>query len=376
MKFTTFVGLDVHHKSISVAVAFDGGGEPVEHGKIPNTDEAFIKLVNKLGKSKQIQYCYEAGPCGYHLYRLLTKMGVACIVVAPSLTPRRPNERVKTDRRDAKKLAKLLRSGLLTPVWVPDRIHEALRDLLRTREDACKDLLRKRHQLSKLLIRQGLRPTEKMKNWSSHHRRWLETIRFEDQAQQIVLCDYMHAMDEAKARVERLESEIAQYVQNIKDQRIVRLIEALQALRGVSLITSLVLVAEIGDITRFEKASQLMSYAGLIVSESSSGDKCYRGSITKTGNSHVRWVAVESSWHYRHRPVVGEQLKKRQQGLSSEIKAISWKAQTRLNRKYRRLLARGKKKQTTVVAMARELMGFIWAIGQQVAKEDTTVQAA
>lgn len=373
MKFNTFVGLDVHLDFISVAVALEGGGRVLEMGKIPNNEEAIRKLVNKLGRCERVLYCYEAGPCGYSLYRFLISLGVSCMVVAPSLVPKNPGQRVKTDRRDARKLAELARAGLLTPVWVPDERHEALRDLLRAREDAVKDHLRKRHQLVKFLQRTGLRPPEKVRAWTKKHRRWLESIRFDEPARQIVLCDYLHAVDEAKRRIEHLEREILAYAQGMAEQR---LVHALQALRGVGLVTALTLVAELGDMSRFERAGQLMSYAGMISGEYSSGKKRRQGAITKTGNAHIRWAVVEAAWHYRHRPLLSAALKKRQTGLSPEIKAIAWKAQNRLNRKYRRLLARGKNKQTVVVAIARELLGFIWAIAKQVAVEETMSKAA
>ncbi|HHY31751.1 MAG TPA: IS110 family transposase [Firmicutes bacterium] len=373
MKYTTFVGLDVHKDSIAVAVAGRDEKDAEGLGVIPNTPQAIAKLVRKLGEPGGLRFCYEAGPCGYGIYRQLIAMGCSCMVVAPSLVPRKPGERVKTDRRDAKKLARLLRSGDLTPVWVPDERQETLRDLLRAREDACQDLLRKRHQLSKFLLRLKLRAPEGIRAWTDKHRRWLEGIRFEQAAQQVVLAEYIHAVDEARSRIERFEQEIAAYVEAFADQRVIK---ALQALRGVDLITAATLVAELGDITRFENAKQLMSYAGVMPSEYSSGAKERRGSITKSGNAHVRRVIVQSAWNYRHTPKVGVVLKKRQEGLSQEIRAISWKAQMRLNRKYRKMLGRGKTKQVVVVAVARELLGFVWAIAHEVVIESVKREVA
>jgi len=373
MKYTTFVGLDVHKDSIAVAVARRNDKDVEELGVIPNSPQAIAKLVRKLGEPKSLRFCYEAGPCGYGIYRQLIAMGCSCMVVAPSLVPRKPGERVKTDRRDAKKLARLLRSGDLTPVWVPDEHQEALRDLLRAREDACQDLLRKRHQLGKFLLRLGVMRPDGIKAWTSRHRQWLQSIRFAEPAQHIVLAEYLHAVEEVESRIERLEREIAAYVEAFADGKVIK---ALQALRGVGLITAATLVAELGDITRFETPKQLMSYAGLVPSEYSSGGKERRGAITKSGNSHVRRVTVESAWNYRHTPKVGAPLRKRQEGVSEKVKSIAWKAQIRLHGKYRRLIGRGKRRQVAVVAMARELLGFIWAVAHQVAIENAAGRAA
>jgi len=359
--------------SIAVAVARRNDKDAEELGVIPNSPQAIAKLVRKLGEPKSLRFCYEAGPCGYGIYRQLVAMGSSCMVVAPSLVPRKPGERVKTDRRDAKKLARLLRSGDLTPVWVPDEHQEALRDLLRAREDACQDLLRKRHQLSKFLMRLGVMPPAGIKAWTDRHRRWLQSIRFDEPAQQTVLAEYLHAVEEVESRIERLEREIAAYVEAFADGKVIK---ALQGLRGVGLITAATLVAELGDITRFETPQQLMSYAGLVPSEYSSGGKERRGPITKSGNSHVRRVTVESAWNYRHTPKVGALLRKRQQGVSEKVKSIAWKAQIRLHGKYRRLMGRGKRKQVAVVAVARELLGFIWAVARQVAIENAAGKAA
>ncbi len=335
-------------------------------GVIPNDPQAVAKLVRKLGATNKSLFCYEAGPCGYGLYRQLRNMGVDCIVVAPSLVPKRPGERVKTDRRDARKLARLLRSGELSPVWVPGEEDEALRDLVRAREDAMKELLSKRHQLNKFLLRLGLRPPEDITSWTQRYMGWLESLQPSKVPHQIVLREYIQAVKEAEARVERLEREIEEQA---KASAHAPIIEALQALRGVKVVTAATLVSELGDITRFPSARQAMDYVGLVPSEHSSGSNQRRGSITKTGNGHARRVLVEAAWHYRHQPRVGAALKKRQEGLPEAVKAISWKAQQRLNRKYRRLVGRGKPKQVAVVAIARELMGFIWAIAHAMREE-------
>ncbi|MGE5605981.1 MAG: IS110 family transposase [Bacteroidota bacterium] len=370
MNYTKFVGLDVHKSTISVAIAHPGIGQAEFLGSIPNTPQAIVSLVKKLGDPQRIKFCYEAGPCGYGLHRQLIQLGASCMVVAPSMIPTKPGEHIKTDRRDAKKLARLLRNNDLTPVWVPDKRQEALRDLLRARQDACADLLRKRNQLTKFLLRLGLTPPEKTKAWSVKYQRWIESIRLEEQSQQFVLQEYIYAIDYGKSRVILYEKEIEQAVLVLTDQQ---LLKALQALRGIQLITAATIIAEIGDLTRFRTASQLMAYAGLVPREHSSGDNRWLGKITKAGNSHIRFVTVETGWHYRHIPKVGQQLKKRQLELSDEIKAISWKAQNRLHRKYVTMVAKGKPKQKAVVAVGRELLGFIWSIAKQIEKERKVV---
>lgn len=367
---TTFVGLDVHKETIAVAVA-RVGQDPESLGTIPNTPEAVAKLMRRLGPAKNLRVCYEAGPCGYAIFRQLQKLGIDCIVVAPSLVPQRAGDRVKTDRRDALKLARLLRSGELVPVWVPDEAQEALRDLVRAREDTIEDRLRKRHQLSKFLLRLEVRPPEKMRAWSVKHKLWLQGLKFGQPAQQIVFREYMQALHETEMRLQRLEAELAELAQNCPHAAV---IAALQSLRGVGMLTAVTLVAELGDLSRFPSAQQLMAYTGLVPSEHSSGGSQHRGGITKCGNAHVRRVIIEAAWHYRFTPRVGEGLRARQAGVSPTVNSITWKAQHRLNLKYRRLVGRGKPKQVAVVAVAREMLGFVWAIAREVAKPG--VQAA
>lgn len=292
MNYTAYVGLDVHKDTISVAVTRSGQETAESLGIIPNSPEALAKLVRKLGRPENLFFCYGAGPCGYSIYRQLKAMGAECIVAAPSLVPQRAGDRVKTDRRDAKKLARFLRSGELTPVWVRDENQEALRDLTRAREDAKEDVLRKRHQISKFLLRLELRPPAGVRAWTVKYRQWLEGLRFEQPAQAMVLREYLHALDEAEAMAKRLEAEIAQLTQTSKQAQI---IAALQAMRGVFLITAATIVAEVGDLTRFPSPRQLMSYAGLVPSEYSSGGSRHRGSITKSGNAHLRRVVVEAA---------------------------------------------------------------------------------
>ena len=364
---TTYVGLDVHKETIAVAIAEEGHSEPVSLGLIPNNHDSLLRLLKKLQKpGRQLRFCYESGPCGYEIYRFLTERGISCIVAATSLIPTKAGDKVKTDKRDAKKLARLFRSGELTAVWVPGEAQEALRDMVRSREDAVRDLQRKRHQLGKFLLRLGIHPPQGVRNWSAKHRQWLEALKMDLGAHQVVLSDYRNAMIQAEDRVKHLEREIALHVQGSVYEPV---INALKALKGIELITAVGLVAEIGEFGRFKGPDQLMAYAGLVPSEYSSGAKSRRGSITKTGNHHIRWLVVESAWHYRHTPKVGYKLKKRQQEQTAIIKQISWRAQNRLNLKYRKLVGKGKLKQVAIVAVARELLGFIWSIAVEAEKE-------
>jgi len=361
---TTFVGLDVHKETIAVAVA-RVGQEPESLGTISNTPDAMAKLMRRLGPAKNLRVCYEAGPCGYAIFRQLQRMSVECVVIAPSLVPQRAGDRVKTDRRDALKLARLHRSGELVSVWVPDEAQEALRDLVRAREDTIEDRLRKRHQLSKFLLRLEVRPPEKVRAWSAKHKVWVQGLKFEQPAQQIVLREYIQALHETEMRLQRLEIELAELAQNCPHAAV---IAALQSLRGIGMLTAVTLVAELGDLSRFATAQQLMAYTGLVPSEHSSGGSRHRGGITKCGNAHVRRVIIEAGWHYRRLPRVGAGLRDRQTGVPPVINSMTWKAQHRLNLKYRRLVGRGKPKQVAVVAVARELLGFVWAVAREVAQ--------
>jgi transposase len=368
MKNIRFLGLDVHAETIAVAVA-ESAGEVRSVGTIPNTPEAVRKLVRKLGGAKQLRSCYEAGPCGYALYWQLVEVGVACEVVAPTLVPVKPGDRVKTDRRDAIKLARSFRAGELTPVWVPDPAHEALRDLVRAREAAKKDQLRARHRLSKFLLRHGLRPPKATKAWGVKHMEWLRRQRFEHRALEATHSDLLHETDHARDRIARLETAIDEAIERLPAHP-KAVVDALQALRGVARLTAVTLVAEVGEFSRFTKACQLMGYAGIVSREHSSGSRTRRGPITKTGNSHLRRIVIESAWAYRFRPAVGYQLRRRQQGLPKEAIAIAWKAQHRLHDRYRRLVGRGVLKQKAVTAVARELLAFAWAIAVEIERSD------
>jgi transposase len=358
-----FIGLDVHADSIAVAIAEPDNGEVRSLGAIPNQPEHIRKLVRKLGPVEQLRACYEAGPTGYGLYWQLTELAVSCDVIAPTLTPTKPGDRVKTNRRDAEKLARCHRAGDLTPVWVPDAAHEALRDLVRAREDGKQDQLRARHRLGKFLLRHGKRPPQEVKkNWTQKHMDWIQReVHFDQPALEATLLDYVHEVDHAAERIKRLEKAIDEAI--LKAPAEMRaVIEALQALRGVAKITAVTVVAEVGSLSRFDNPRRLMGYTGIVSSEYSSGNRMLRGVITKTGNAHLRRVIVEAAWAYQHRPWVGGALLQRQQGLDQAIKDIAWKAQCRLHTRYQKLAARGKNKNQIVTAVGRELLGFIWAI--------------
>jgi transposase len=376
MSKVRFVGLDVHADTIAVAVA-EPGGEVRVHGVIPNRLESVRKLIGKLGPAKEIRACYEAGPTGYVLYWQLTQLGVGCEVIAPSLVPTKAGDRVKTDRRDAEKLARCYRAGELTAVWVPDAAQEALRDLVRAREAAKKDQLKARHRLGKFLLRHGKRP-EGMKAWTKQHLEWIGThVKFDQPALEATLQDYLDEVKHVAERIVKLEKAIDEAVRQAPPQ-IRAVVEALQALRGVAQTTAATIVSELGSLSRFESPRQLMGYSGLVAREHSSGNRIQRGTITKTGNAHLRRVLVEAAWAYQHRPNVTGFLLRRQKSLalSDEVKQIAWKAQHRLNKRYKAMSARGKNKNQIVTALGRELLGFIWAIATNVEKQQQARAAA
>ena len=358
-----FVGLDVHGETITVATAEAYGGEVKVVGTIRNRPEDITKAMRRLSSEDTLFCCYEAGGCGYTLQRQLSGMGIACVVVAPSLIPAKPGDRVKTDRRDAIKLARLLRSGDLTSVWVPDEEHEALRELTRARQLAVDDQTRARNRVNKLLQRLGVRRPKPMAPWEKKHRLWLSTIQLAQPLQQLVLEEYLRAVDQAAERVERLTEAIERAATH---SRHAPLIAALQGLRGVGLVTAMTLVAELGDLRRFAKARQVMGYVALTPREASSGARQRRGAVAKTGNSHVRFTVVESGWHYARVAKTSPSIARRREGLSQEVVAIAEKAEQRLHRRFLRLIGRGKSRQQATVAIARELVGFVWAIGQAV----------
>lgn len=367
MKKVRFIGLDVHADTVAVAVA-EPHGDVRSLGVIPNGPESIRKVVKKLGPAAHLRVCYEAGPTGYVIYWQLTGLGVHCDVVAPTLVPVKAGDRVKTDRRDATKLARSYRAGDLTPVWVPDAAHEALRDLVRAREAAKKDQLRARHRLGKFLLRHGRRPPTATTPWTQRYLTWVRQVHFEQPAQEATRLDYLHEVDHAADRIGRLERAIDDAVKTAP-ARMRAVIEGLQALRGIALVSAVTIVAEVGELSRFTRAPQVMGYSGMGAREDSSGTRTRRGGITKTGNAHLRRIAIEAAWAYRHRPAVGGALRKRQATLSDEVKAIGWKAQLRLHARYRKLLGRGKCRQHVVTAVGRELLGFIWAIGVAVERQ-------
>ena len=363
-KCSKVVGLDTHKDTIAVAIADAAGGKPRYYGEVANTPEAVAKLVKQLSPTGEVlSFCYEAGPCGYALYRQLTQLGHDCVVVAPSLVPRKVGDRVKTDRRDSEALARLHRAGELTPVWVPGPEQEAVRDLTRAREDL-KTLERQAKQrLNAFLLRHGRIYASGKAKWTKTHAQWLTTLKFEAPAQQIVLQEYIDTVTQLSSRVAALEQEM---VRALDGFTLAPVVTALMALRGVQLITALTVVAEIGDLTRFTSPRQLMAYLGLVPSEYSSGASTRRGGITKTGNGHVRRVLTEAAWCYRFPARKTAHLARRAGKTSETVQTIAWSAQKRLCGRYQHLVRRGKLKVQVCTAIARELAGFLWAVAWDV----------
>lgn len=355
---SSHVGMDVHKNEIVVAMVLRGEDAAIEW-KLRNEPGAVRRLAKKLKREAvgELICVYEAGPCGYTLQRQLSREGIKTQVIAPSLIPRKPGERIKTDRRDARKLASLSRAGQLTEVHPPSTGDEAVRDLCRCREDAVGDQMRARHRLSKMLMRLGF-VYRAGRNWTQAHRRWMRSLAFEEASTRVVFDDYLCAVEQLEERVTTLDRAISEVsTQAPYAERV----GWLRCFRGVDTTTAMTILSELHDFRRFEDPRRLMAYLGLVPSEHSSGDRRRRGAITKAGNSHVRRVLVEASWHYRHRPAVGIKLRKRREGQPAEIIALADKAQRRLNRRYHRLvLGRGKPTQKAVVALARELAGFVW----------------
>ena len=357
-----YVGLDVHKDTIAVALARGLRTKPVYFGEIPNTPAAIAKLPKQLCPDGEVlNFCYEAGPCGYEVYHQLTKLGQSCSVVAPSLIPRMPGVRIKTDRRDAMSLAKLHADGSLTAVWVPDKEQEGIRDLSRAREDFKQTQTKARQRLGAFLLRNGKIFTGKSK-WTVAHWRWMETLTFETPMQHIVMQEYVEALKEASRRVLGMEKQILLAVRGWSLEPV---LNSLLAMRGVNTITAVTLLAELGDITRFDNPKQLMSYLGLVPSEYSSGSKRQQGAITKTGNGHVRRVLVEAAWNYRFPARKSRTIEMRAEKTSERVQAIAWEGQKRLCGRYQKLLTSGKLKQKVCTAVAREMVGVVWAIACQ-----------
>jgi transposase len=359
-----FIGLDVHKETIAVAVAEDGADREVRfQGTIASTAEAVRRLVARLGGAGiELRFCYEAGPFGLGLHRQLRKLGAECLVIAPSTMPRRPGDRVKTDRRDAVTMARLLRAGELAGIWIPDEEHEAVRDLVRARRTAKDDLKRAKLGLLSFMLRHERRFGGRS-HWSKAHWRWLGEQSFASPHQQLVVEELKQRIREGEARCERLEAALAEAVGS---WRLAPLVRALQALRGLGLVASTVLVAEIGDLRRFAKPKQLMAWLGLVPAEHSSGGRTRRGAITRAGNAQARTVLIEAGWCYRHQAGETHRYRERCEGLPAAVRAVGWRAQVRLCQRFRRMSAAGKPLPKVTTAIARELAGFVWDIARRV----------
>jgi transposase len=362
-----FVAFDSAKEKHAVAIADDGRDGEVRYlGEIDNSPDAVRKLVAKLSRQyERLHFCYEAGPTGYGLHRQLTDLGHVCDVIAPTMIPKRSGDRVKTNRRDSVTLVKLLRAGELRAIWVPDTVHETVRDLTRAREVAMLDLKKKRQQLLSFLLRHD-RNFPGGKNWTKTHERWLAKQTFNHPAQQIVFQDHVEVINAAQVRPAALEQQLREIVPT---WTMAPVVAAYQALRGVSFLVAVTFAAEVGDVRRFAAPQQLMAFLGLVPSERTTGDRVRRGSITKTGNNRARRVLIEGAWTYRFSARVSETLQGRLKDLPLSIRNIAWKAQVRLCARYRRLIANGKKTPVATTAIAREVAAFLWAIGQQVAPQ-------
>jgi transposase len=353
----TYVGIDAHKKDLFIAMLVGSEKTPVTW-QVTNEAGAVRRLVRKLEREAPgpVSVCYEAGPCGYALQRQMTTARVSCQVIAPALIPRKPGERIKTDRRDARKLGELLRAGLLTEVRPPTPEDEAVRDLCRARDDAREDLQRCRHRLGKLLLRRGLHHGGR--NWTRAHRRWIDSLTWSQPAERVVVEDYLLAIDHLEARLIELDTHLAAIAETAPYREPVAW---LRCFRGIDTLTAMLILAELHDFRRFATPRALMAYLGLVPGEDSSGERQRRGRITRMGNTLVRRLLVETAWHYQHRPGVGVALARRRKGQPSRVIAIADKAQQRLCRRFRRLAEQHKPAPKIAVAIARELAGFVWA---------------
>ena len=363
MKKELYLGLDVHKETITIALAFGGrNGEVRLSGSLRNDLQAVEKWLARLrqghGKEVNLRACYEAGPCGFGIARRLHQLGVECEVVAPSLTPTRAGDRVKTDKRDARKLARLLRAGELTPVYIPEPTDEAIRDLCRARTDAVDDRRRARHRLKGFLLRHGYRYQGKS-SWSAAHERYLRELVLPHPAMKVILEEYLQGIAAAGERIARCEVGMGALLEKWRLEPAVR---ALMAMKGFQTVAAMILISELGEVHRFSHPRQMMAYLGLVPAENTSSDKRRQGRITKCGNAHARWLLVECAQHYATPPKVSAHLSRRQQGQGQEVRAISWRAQHRLHHRYTRLLGRRLQRNKAMVAIARELCGFIWEL--------------
>lgn len=361
-----YVGLDVHKETISVAVC-DAEGAARSLGTLPNDPDAVARLMRRLREKATLRVCYEAGPCGFVLYRQLCDLGIDCVVIAPSLIPQKSGDRVKTDRKDALKLARLLRAGELTPVFVPDEALEAIRDVVRLRQLAQADQKRAKNRLGKFLLRTGFCPPPTLKAWSPAYRAWIETIHMEQPAQRLVLREHLAELAHQTERVERLDAAMRAELCHLPES-MQKVLATLVCLHGVQELTAATVLVETGGLSRFDKPPQLFSYAGLVPREHSTGgpERSRRGGITKTGNAHVRRVIQEAAWHYRHPPSAGKAVRKRRVGKDPVCVQIAQAAHKRLHHTYWRLLQAGKPAPKAAVAVGRELLGFMWAIEKAV----------
>jgi transposase len=368
-----FVGIDTAKTRNAVAVAEGGRDGEVRYlGEFNNTPDAIAKLIRQLAaRYKTLHICYEAGPTGYGLYRQILAFGHACMVVAPSLIPRRPGDRVKTNRRDARSLARLLRAGELTAVWVPDETHEAVRDLVRTRAIGVEDYRRKRQHVTSFLLRHG-RSYDGKTSWRGRHKRWLDGQTFAHPAQRLAFQEMLNAVQATVERIDRLEAALTEI---IPAWTMAPVVSAFQAMRGVQFMTAMTMVSEAGDLRRFDHPRKLMAFLGLVPSERSTGETKRQGGITKAGNSSARKALVEAAWTYRHSAGVGVDHQRRQKDLPQQVRDIAWKAQTRLCARYRRLMAKGKRNTVVVVAIAREIAAFLWSIAHHIGKRPTQAPA-
>ena len=363
MKKELYIGLDVHREAVAIAVAEQGRkGEVRDYGQISNDLHALERFITRLrqthGKRVTLRACYEAGPCGFGVARRLQQLGVECAVVAPSLTPTRAGDRLKTDKRDARKLARLLRAGELSAIYIPEPTDEAIRDLCRARSDAVDDRRRSRHRLKAFLLRHGYRYQGRT-SWNAAHERYLRELMLPHPAMKVILEEYLISVQLAGERIARTEAAMSELLGKWRLEPAVR---ALMAMKGFQTVAAMIVVSELGAVDRFTHPRQVMAYLGLVPSEKSSSDRRRQGAITKCGNAHARWLLVECAQHYAAPPKVSKELSRRQQNQSRQVRLISWKAQNRLHQRYRRLMARRLQRNEVMVAIARELCGFIWEL--------------